>query len=116
MPSEAFIAVQSGPVERLADYRLRNPDAALWAAGYGPISHSLETQDRVFALADKFAERDAGGPLFGVLAAADRVACAAMWIVVHSTYARQAHLDGSPLHADEFKSDPQGHTGGALNM
>src|SRR5699024_3503782 len=30
--------------------------------------------------------------------------------------ARKVHLDGSELSADEFKVQPEGHTGGALNM
>jgi len=32
------------------------------------------------------------------------------------TYAQQVHLDGTPLAADDFKTNPEGHTGGALNM
>ncbi|WP_312147728.1 xylulose 5-phosphate 3-epimerase, partial [Stutzerimonas kunmingensis] len=45
-----------------------------------------------------------------------RGACAGLWLVVHMTYARQVHLDGSPLAAEDFKQNPEGHTGGALNM
>jgi hypothetical protein len=55
-------------------------------------------------------------PLFEALHAADRVASAAMWLVVHETYADAVYLDGRDLVADYFKRDPQGHTGGALNM
>src|SRR5690554_7593682 len=32
------------------------------------------------------------------------------------TYANKVHLDGTALTADEFKVQPEGHTGGALNM
>jgi phosphoketolase len=102
--------------DRLKEYLERYPEAAAWAKGYGPIQHSAETQARLFALADEFADRDLDAPLFEILAAADRVACAAMWLVVHATYARKIHLDGQPLQPDEFKPDPQGHTGGSLNM
>jgi phosphoketolase len=35
---------------------------------------------------------------------------------VHMTYAKNVYLDGRPLVADDFKSSPEGHTGGALNM
>lgn len=99
-------------------YRARDPAADRWAAGYGAISHSLKTQARVFALAEDLALRGVGGdgPLFEVLHAADRIASAAMWLVVHLTYARRVHRDGRALDAAGFKADPQGHTGGSLNM
>ena len=48
--------------------------------------------------------------------AADRIASAAMWLVVHETYARSVYLDGRALGAEDFKPAPEGHTGGALNM
>jgi phosphoketolase len=108
---------QSGKtVDKVKEYRTRNPEADAWARGYGAIQHSHATQVRLFSLADEFAERDLNTPLFEILAAADRIACAAMWLVVHATYARTIHLDGHPLQAEEFKTDPQGHTGGSLNM
>jgi phosphoketolase len=103
----------AGPLQ---EYRRQNPEADAWAAGFGAIQHSLQTQSRVFELADEFAKRDIDAPLFELLAAADRVASAAMWLVVHATYAKVAHLDGRPLHADEFKEEPEGHLGGSLNM
>ncbi len=39
-----------------------------------------------------------------------------MWLVVHETYARSVYLDGRELRAADFKPEPEGHTGGALNM
>src|SRR5690606_41493797 len=39
-----------------------------------------------------------------------------MWLVVHMTYANRVYLDGRDLPPDAFKSQPRGHTGGALNM
>src|SRR5262245_2711655 len=101
-------------VAGVKDYREHNPEAEEWAAGYGVIQHNLDTQRRVFGLADEFAKRNLDTPLFEVLAAADRVASAGMWLVVHSTYARVAPLEGRALSAEEFKPDPQGHTGGSL--
>jgi phosphoketolase len=100
-------------------YRKKNVAADSWAAGYGAIHHSLETQARVFAMADLAAARGLRGdgvPLFDVLSAADRVASAGMWLVVHETYARNVYLDGHDLAPDDFKPQPEGHTGGALNM
>jgi phosphoketolase len=39
-----------------------------------------------------------------------------MWLVVHMTYTNKVNFNGSALDADDFKSNPQGHTGGSLNM
>ncbi|MBF6024878.1 xylulose 5-phosphate 3-epimerase [Lysobacter niastensis] len=50
------------------------------------------------------------------LKAADRIASAGMWLVPHMTYARRVRLDGAPLEAADFKQQPEGHTGGSLNM
>src|SRR6266498_3235607 len=110
------VAATEKLTKAIKDYRKRNPEAEAWAAGYGPIQHSLETQTRIFAQADELADRDVETPFFGLLAGADRIASAAMWLVVHATYARVAHLDGAPVQPDEFRRDPQGHTGGSLNM
>jgi len=100
-------------------YRKRNRAASRWAVGYGPIKHSIETQARVFAMAELLTARGVEGdgvPLFEVLYAADRVASAAMWITVHETYVQTVYLDGRDLRPEDFKPKPDGHTGGVLNM
>ena len=100
-------------------YRKRNPSADRWAKGYGPIDHSVETQARVFAMAELLASRGIQGdgiPFFDLLHALDRVTSASMWLVVHETYARNVYLDGRELTPENFKPIPEGHTGGALNM
>ena len=105
--------------ERVALYRKNNRDADRWAAGYGAVQHTVETQARVFSMADLLQARGVTGdkvPLFHLLYAADRVANAAMWLVVHETYAWNVYLDGRDLTAEDFKPTPEGHTGGALNM
>jgi phosphoketolase len=104
--------------ERVQAALSRNGAAARWAAGYGVIEHSLETQARVLALADELVDRGLteSAAFFDILHAADRVASAGMWLVVHETYARSVYLDGRDLSADDFKPNPEGHTGGALNM
>jgi len=105
--------------ESVVAYRERNKAADRWAAGYGVIEHSVETQYRVFNMAENLAINGVKGdgvPLFDVLHAADRVASAAMWVVVHETYARNVYLDGRDLVSEDFKPNPEGHTGGALNM
>lgn len=85
-----------------------------WRAGYGPIRHEAETVERIAALAAS--GRVEPDRLYALLAAADRLACAGMWTVAHMSYARRVDLSGAPLEADDFKPDPQGHTGGSLNM
>jgi len=105
--------------EWVVQYRKKNPEADRWAKGYGPIQHTVETQARVFSMAERLAVlalRGDGVFLFDLLYALDRVTSAAMWIVVHETYARNVYLDGRELRPEDFKSNPEGHTGGALNM
>lgn len=100
-------------------YRRQNPAADRWAAGYGVIQHSPEIQARVFAMAEVLAARGTRGdgvPIFDVLHAADCICSAALWLVVHETYARNVYLDGRDLAPEDFKPTPEGHTGGALNM
>ncbi|HQT55100.1 MAG TPA: xylulose 5-phosphate 3-epimerase, partial [Phenylobacterium sp.] len=90
-----------------------------WKSGYGVIQHAPETCVRVFRLAEQLAARGLARDqeeVFAVLAAADRLASATMWTVVHMTYAERVDLSGAPLPADAFKLAPEGHTGGALNV
>lgn len=90
-----------------------------WQAGFGVIHHRPETLKRIRALLEDLSARN---PAFDraqaarLFAAADRVANAAMWLVVHETYANKVYLDGRPLRESDFKPNPQGHTGGSLNM
>jgi phosphoketolase len=100
-------------------YRRKNPVANRWAAGYGVIQHTPETQAKVFTVAELLHARETAGdgvPIFELLHAADRVCSAAMWLVVHETYAKNVYLDGRGLAPEDFKPSPDGHTGGSLNM
>ncbi|MDT4816208.1 phosphoketolase [compost metagenome] len=90
-----------------------------WLSGHGPIQHRADTVTRVDALVGSLAA--AGripGPddAYAMLAAADRLGCAAMNVVAHMTYARRIDPAGAPLAAEDFKPNPEGHTGGSLNM
>ena len=93
--------------------------ATKWTNGYGVISHSDETRYRLGALL-KLASQ--GGLLVSeteahdIFFATDKLANAAMSLVAHMTYARRVDLTGKPLLEEDFKSDPQGHMGGSLNM
>jgi len=95
------------------------PWADDWKGGFGPLHRGDATLERVQALVDRLVRRglwpDAEA-VYRVLAAADRLTSAAMWLVVHMTYARRVDLSGAPLPAESFKENPEGHTGGSLNM
>src|SRR5579864_2989560 len=108
-----------GSGNKLSARRLKEKRAERWAKGYGVISHSKDTRKKIFEM-EEFLNRHGvhgdGTPFFDVLYAADRVASAAMWLVVHETYANRVFLDGRDLKSEDFKPDPQGHTGGSLNM
>lgn len=104
---------------RARAYRANNPAFDAWAKGYGVISHSSLTQVRVHDMAVWLTENgavDAPDVVYRRLQAADRLASAGMWLTAHMTYADRVYLDGRPLAAEDFKTEPQGHTGGALNI
>ena len=90
-----------------------------WLSGHGPIQHRAGTVTRMDALVGGLA---AAGRVpdpdqaYAMLAAADRLCCAAMNVVAHMTYARRIDPTGAPLAAEDFKPNPEGHTGGSLNM
>lgn len=107
-------------IEQFAtERRHADPDFAAWAAGYGVIRHDPLTQVRI---SEMVAGLVASGRLpdaatgWHRFAAADRLASAGMWLVVHMTYARRVRTDGGALVAADFKAMPEGHTGGSLNM
>lgn len=90
-----------------------------WARGFGPITHTPQTRTRIEALAADLVKTGAfasDADVYRVLAAADRLASAAMWVIVHMTYAQRVDLAGRELPAAAFKPKPEGHTGGALNV
>ena len=105
--------------QQAAQYRHDDPPFARWAQGYGVIRHTDETQVRMHDLSVRLADQGRQGDgvaLYDLLMALDRLACAALWLVVHQTYARNVYLDGRPLTTEDFKIRPDGHTGGSLNM
>lgn len=90
-----------------------------WLTGCGVVQHKNETRQKTNKLirqlvaAGKVADEAQGYELFK---AADVLCNQAMWLVVHMTYAKNVYLDGRAMQANDFKRDPQGHTGGSLNM
>lgn len=105
--------------DELVDGRDADALRDFWARGHGVVEHNQQTRDRIECLAERLVGEAMVGDhssVFRVLAAADRLANAAMWLVVHMSYALRVDPTGRPLEPADFKSDPQGHTGGSLNM
>jgi phosphoketolase len=90
-----------------------------WKQGYGVIRHSDTTALSAQKLAEKLVA-DGHQPdtdtVFRKLAALDRLASAGLWLVVHMTYCKRVDIAGAPLSPPDFKTVPEGHIGGALNM
>lgn len=104
---------------RAAELRARHPELAAWAAGNSVIPHGDETVCRIHDLVEDLAGSHTGlggQDIYRMLRAADAIASAAMWAVVHMTYARRVFTNGCPLAHADFKPSPEGHTGGSLNM
>lgn len=102
-----------------AERRDNDREFRAWAAGYGVIRHDDLTQVRVAEMIEKLVRTGAlSDPATGYrrLVAADIIASAGLWLVVHMTYAKRVRIDGLALEAEDFKSHPEGHTGGSLNM
>lgn len=95
------------------------PAFARWRLGHGVIEHSAGTQAAVYRLAHQLQQSGQHADVdsvYQMLIALDHLTNAGLSLVVHMTYAKRHHPDGSPLAAEDFKSRPEGHTGGALNM
>ena len=106
-------------LEELVRHAQCEPAFAQWLGGHGPLQHSPATQAAVFRLAHQLVQSGQQPDLASVYRffwALDRLNAAGLWLVVHMTYARRVRVDGTALQADDFKVQPEGHTGGALNM
>lgn len=90
-----------------------------WQQGHGPIQHSDEACVAIAQMAQQLVDdglQPDQAAVYKKLIALDKLTAAGMWLVVHMTYANKVHLDGADLQAEDFKVQPEGHTGGALNM
>ena len=95
------------------------PEHERWRRGYGVIQHTAATCDHAQVLASRLVAaglQPDTATVYRKLADLDRLTSAGLWLVVHMTYANRVDSSGSPLAARDFKSNPEGHTGGALNM
>lgn len=95
-----------------------NSAQAHWTQGYGVIEHNPQTQQRMHDLLDTLASEGicAREQAEAMLMAADRLCNMGLWLTAHMTYVKNVYLDGRELQPDDFKTTPEGHTGGALNM
>jgi hypothetical protein len=98
-------------------YRARRRPADCWARGYELVRHSIESQERVFRMAEQLAARNITGngfPVFDVLAAADRLASSAMALVLQQSCAQAKPV----LWTDSVPSATgiPDHAAGALSM
>ena len=98
----------------LTAHAQQEPAFAAWQAGYGPVQHSAQTQAAVFRLAHQLVQsgqQPSLAQVYQLLQALDRLSVAGLWLVVHMTYARRVRLDGAPMQVEDFKAQPEGHTG-----
>lgn len=95
------------------------PAFAVWRDGHGVIEHTPVTQAAAYRLAHQLQQSGQQPDIdsvYKLLSALDHLTNAGLWLVVHMTYAKRCHMDGTELNAEDFKRTPEGHTGGALNM
>ncbi|WP_150912031.1 phosphoketolase family protein [Marinobacter halotolerans] len=108
------------PDRKALDHQAQlHPDFAAWREGYGVIRHQPETQRQALKLAEQLVAKGHQpdfANVFQQLSALDRLTSAGLWLVVHMTYTNRIRMDGEPLAPEDFKVNPEGHTGGALNM
>ncbi len=107
------------PQTTLDQHAEQCPAFARWRAGHGVLQHTPTTQAAVYRLAHQLQQSHQQPSLestYDMFSALDRLTSAGLWLVVHMTYAKRCQPDGTPLHAEDFKRQPEGHTGGALNM
>ncbi|HEY9091578.1 hypothetical protein [Parasphingorhabdus sp.] len=91
---------------------MKNNAPTDWRKGYGVIKHSPTTITRVDQLlAKKQILRGVTdvSQAHALIAAADRLANAAMWLTAHMTYAARVDLNGADLPVEAFKQNPEGH-------
>lgn len=96
----------------------RHEEFENWVRGRGKVVHKDETRQRIWNLLLEFDHKNicTMDKAVSLLKAADSLCNMGMWLTVHMTYARQVYLDGRSLNTEDFKENPEGHTGGALNM
>ena len=91
----------------------------LWMLGRPPRLRDSTTVHRVDEMAKRLTGRRAWPDeesIYRVLAAADRLTSAAMWLVLHMGYALRVDGIGAPLRARDFRSEPVRYMGASLGL
>ena len=69
--------------------------AAAGQRGYGVLRHQSETRARIAEMVGRMSgDRGDGVAPYSLLSALDRLTSAALWLVVHQTFARNVFLAG----------------------
>jgi len=92
----------------VASYRQKHAEADWWAEGFGAVEHSLDTQERVFRMAEQLAGRGIDRrAVFAALRHADGVAQASSGRLHEGDLqTRHFYLQGRAVRSDDFRRDP----------
>ena len=93
----------------VAAYRRKHPEADWWAAGFGAVEHSLETQERVFRMAEQLEARGIDRhTVFAALRRADAVPQASRGSLHEGAALQTQHLyvQGRVVRPDDYRRDP----------
>jgi hypothetical protein len=92
----------------VAAYRQNHPEADWWAEGFGAVEHSLQTQERVFRMAEQLVSRAIDRlSVFAALRRADAVAQENRRSLQESApQAGHLYLQGRALRNDGYRREP----------
>ncbi len=90
-------------------YRREHPEADWWAEGFGALEHSLETQERVFRMAEQLAGRGIDRlAVFAALRHADAVPQASSGSLHEGAALQTQHIyvQGRAIRSDDYRRGP----------
>ena len=92
----------------LVEYRQKHPEANCWAEGFSPIEHRVQTQERVFRMAEQLLARGISRrSLFATLREADAVALgSAGTLPARAPRARHLYIQGRTVRNQDFHEEP----------
>ena len=92
----------------VAAYRQKHAEADWWAEGFGAVEHSLDTQERIFRMAEQLAGRGIDRlAVFAALRHADGVAQAGSGRLREGDLqTRHLYLQGRAVRSDDYRREP----------
>src|SRR5438270_7367892 len=93
----------------VAAYRQKHAEADWWAEGFGAVEHSLDTQERVFRMAEQLAGRGIDRlTVFAALRHADAVPQASSGRLHEGAALQTQHLyvQARAVRSDDYRRDP----------